>query len=168
MVDIIPMGPGTRSVICLASLVVVLDLSAQPMGEDPQLDREFYNYHLDQMPADYSPSEETLEKNLFFALRRIIPGDDPQDGYDYVDAMGPRDFIYQRVGLDRPFVRGIFRELPHLRRTPFMYILKTGPYLVFVSFVTDPARFILNEYQAHTVRGQQSGAPESEENTDDG
>lgn len=117
-----------------------------------QLDREFYNDYLDSIPNDWEPDEGLLESNLFAALKRVLPREDPFDAPDFLKTLQPNQLEYKRVTVDSPFIRGLFREAPYLKQTGYMWIIKSGPYMVFLSYQSDPERYTVAEFQNLVIK----------------
>lgn len=126
-----------------------------------QLDREFYNDYLDQLPNEWAPDAELLKSNLFAALKRVLPREDPFDGPAYLKKLQPDGLEYKRVTTDSPFIRGLFREAGYLKKTKYMWIVKSGPYMIFLTYQSDPERYTVAEYQNLVIKkkpaGEQSG-----------
>lgn len=128
--------------------------SARQLAQAPagDLDKEFYNDYLDSLPNERQQRRETLERNLLTAVQRVIPREDPFEGRSFAAGLTVQALRYERVTVASPFIRGLFAELPYLKETEYMWIVRTGPYLVFVSFRADPERFILGEHQSRVVK----------------
>lgn len=120
-----------------------------PAGD---LDKEFYNDYLDSLPNERQQRRETLERNLLTAVQRVIPREDPFEGQAFAAGLTAQALRYERVTVASPFIRGLFAELPYLKETEYMWIVRAGAYLVFVSFRADPERFILGEHQSRVVK----------------
>jgi hypothetical protein len=120
-----------------------------PAGD---LDKEFYNDYLDSLPNERQQRRETLERNLLTAVQRVIPREDPFEGQAFAAGLTAQALRYERVSVASPFIRGLFAELPYLKETEYMWIVRAGAYLVFVSYRADPERFILGEHQSRVVK----------------
>ena len=127
-------------------------LFAQTNDESEQFAREFYNEYLDSLPDRRALSDALLRRNIMDALRRILPSEDTDNGQTYIDTLDPDGVSYHKVTLRSPFVRGLLSELPHIRATDYMYIIKTGPYMLFITYRADPRRFTIAPYQNQTIR----------------
>ena len=147
---------GSVLSLCFAGLASGprADLWAQGSGSNDldQLDREFYNEYLDSIPDDWRPDKKLLEQNLFDTLKRVLPREDPFDGPEYIKKIQPDQLEYKRITTDSPFVRGLFKEAPYLKQTKYMWIVKSGPYLVFISYEADPERYTLSEFQNLVIK----------------
>ncbi|MEQ9367179.1 MAG: hypothetical protein RIF32_23300 [Leptospirales bacterium] len=153
-------GPGTRN------------LQAQSAGSDgasdaKQLDREFYNDYLDSIPNDWEPDQALLESNLFAAIKRVLPREDPFDAPAYLKTLEPDQLEYKRVSADSPFIRGLFQEAPYLRQTEYMWIIKSGPYMVFLTYRSDPERYTVAEYQNLVIKKKPAEKSGSEHKSPD-
>lgn len=126
---------------------------AAQAASDPglELDKEFYNDYLDSLPNERQVRKEILERNLLTAVSRSIEREDPFQGPAFIRGLNVSALRYQRVTRLSPFVRGIFNELPYLKETEFMWIVRAGNYIVFVSYRANPERFVQSEYQIHTI-----------------
>jgi hypothetical protein len=155
-------GPETR----LAWPGPALHAQAANNSTD-QLDREFYNEYLDSLPDTWAPNPEILQSNLFATLRRILPREDPFEGPEYLRSLTPDGFEYKRVTLDSPFVRGLFKEAPYLQKTAYMWIVKSGPYLIFVSYRADPERYTLSEHQNLVIKKRPPDKSDDRHKADD-
>lgn len=127
-------------------------LRAQSREGADQLDREFYNDYLDSIPDDWQPDEGLLESNLFAALKRVLPKEDPFDAPDFLKNLQPDQLEYKRVTTDSAFIRGLFREAPYLKQTEYMWVVKSGPYMVFVTYLSDPERYTVAEFQNLVIK----------------
>ncbi len=127
------------------------DIHAQQQ-QAPQLDREFYNKYLDSMPDERVLRNETLLNNLARVVKKLVPREDPYEGPAHVRGLDPKTLLYGPVDPNSPFVRGIMKELPYLRITPYMYVIKSGPYIIFATFRVDPRAFITAEHQSKTIK----------------
>ncbi len=116
-----------------------------------KLDREFYNDYLDSIPDPNPRRKKVLETNLLQIIKRNVPRRDINGGREYAKTVKITDLVYKRVTLGSPFVRGIFKEIRYLKPTPHMYIVKTGKYMIFMTFVVDPRRFIVTSKQIKIV-----------------
>lgn len=142
----------------LILLLLLPDAGASVLRDFPvsrlcaqDLDREFYNDYLDSLPDERVLRKNTLEENLLRVLKRIIPREDPESGNPFVRTLKKGDFHYQRVTEESAFIRGLFQELPYLKPTEFMWVVKTGPYMLFVTFRFDPRRYLISEQQTRLV-----------------
>ena len=155
--------------IALALLVLAPGLPPGP--PDPPalgvcaepLDQEFYNDYLDSLPNERLESKRTLERNLLRVARTIIPREDFKRGPEFARSLDIAGLTYDKVTRDSPFVRGIMKEMPYIKETQFMWIVKAGRYLIFVTFKADPRRFAVTAHQTRTVIKQdpKSASPES-------
>lgn len=140
-----------------ASLIITILFFLLGVGETryfilaEDLDKEFYNDYLDSLPNEKTLQEKKLVHNLFKVIKRIIPREDTINGPSFVKHMKRKNITYKRVNRRSVFVRGIFKELRYIKNTPFMWIAKIGPYMLFVTFKADPRLFIQAEYQTVTV-----------------
>lgn len=115
------------------------------------LDQEYYNDYLDSLPDERVQSQRTLERNLLRVVQTVIPREDFKDGPDFARGLKESDLKYDQVTRDSVFVRGIFKEMPYLKETPYMWIVKAGRYLIFVTFRADPRRFSVTFHQTRAV-----------------
>lgn len=127
------------------------------------LARDFYNSYLDSLPDPRIQRKELLESNLLGSLKRVIPGADPiGGGAAFAEKLEMKDVSYSRVDRTSPFVRGILKELPHLKVEPFMFIARAGPYMAFLCYRADPYRYRVKETDDfHVVRRKEGGEPAS-------
>ena len=144
------------TLICLVGSLVFspgLLLSQSSSGSSKgKLDKDFYNDYLDNLPNPRERKEKVLRNNLLRVARRAILLEDPNDGKSYVkNKLKEKDIVYEVVTEESPFIRGLFHEVPYLKPTSYMWIMKTGPYLIFVSFKADPMVYICAEYQTRTL-----------------
>lgn len=121
-------------------------------GNADDLDKRFYNEYLDSLPNRYVQRKALLEQNLLDTARTMIPREDPFEGAEVARRLQAADLEYQRVTLESAFVRGLFAELNYLRETEFMYVVRAGGYLVFMSFRADPSRFTIDAYQTRVIK----------------
>ena len=149
---------GSRNNIITGSyLFIFLSIPAffAPLAAEeprsPDLEKEFYNDYLDSLPDVRAMRKKTLERNLLTAVKRIVPREDPLKGPDHVRALEAKALIYKKIKADTVFVRGIFHEMPYLRPTPYMWIVKSGSYMLFVTFRVDPRKYIVNPFQVRAV-----------------
>lgn len=143
----------TKSMSGVILTIGAFVMQASLFGQTPKtgMDKEFYNDYLDSLPNEYAQKKETLENNLIRVIKRVVPREDPINGKDRVKNVKPGEFVYEQVDNKSPFVRGIFKELPTLRPTKFMYVIKMEPYHIFVTFEVDPKRMIVMETQSKTL-----------------
>ncbi|MCR9144740.1 MAG: hypothetical protein NXI24_21050 [bacterium] len=129
------------------------ELRAQSSGSgESDLDREFYNDYLDSIPNDWEPDPALLKSNLFAALKRVLPREDPFEAPAYIEKLQPDQLEYKRVTTESAFVRGLFQEAPYLRQTEYMWVIKSGPYMIFLTFQSDPERYTVAEYQNLVIK----------------
>ena len=126
------------------------------------LDQEYYNDYLDSLPDERAQSKFTLERNLLRVARTIIPREDFKQGPDFARNLKEADLRYEKVTRASAFVRGIMKEMPYLKETEYMWIVKAGRYLVFVTFKADPRRFMVTAHQTRAVIKQEQQSPPSE------
>lgn len=149
--------PGSLRLICLV-LAAVLTAPAPAFarsgtgGEADQLDRDFYNEYLDSVPDEWAPNPLLLQANLFASLKRVLPREDPFDGSDYLKTVKPEELQYKRLTEESPFARGLFKEAPYLKKTQYMWIIRSGPYMVFLSYTSDPQRYTVAEHQNLVIK----------------
>lgn len=125
------------------------DLGAAP------LDEEYYNDYLDSLPDERVATKRALEKNLLRVAQTIIPREDFKLGPEFAKTLTESDLKYEKVTRDSPFVRGIMKEMPYLKETQYMWIVKAGRYLIFVTFKADPRRFSVTAHQTRAVIKQE-------------
>ncbi|MBX7058591.1 MAG: hypothetical protein K1X75_11045 [Leptospirales bacterium] len=147
----------------LLCALAIHSAASQPASA-ADLDREFYNDYLDSLPNERQVRQETLERNLLSAVVRNIPREDPFSGPQFVRNLTASGLRYQRITRASAFVRGIFQELPYLKETEFMWIVRAGNYTVFVSYRANPERFVQSEFQIHTIV---RSAPPADSHSDD-
>lgn len=147
--------------LALLGLLVPVGVRADAPADD--LARDFYNSYLDSLPDPRIQRKELLESNLLGSLKRVIPGADPiGGGAAFAERLEMKDVLYSRVDRTSPFVRGILKELPHLRVEPFMFIARAGPYMAFLCYRADPYRYRVKETDDfHVVRRKEGGEPAS-------
>lgn len=131
------------------ALLAAAPLSAQ---EVKGLDREFYNAYLDSLPNEKKQRAAMVKKNLLAFLKKTIPREDPENGISFAAALKDDSFQYEEVFQDTPYVRGMMREIPGFKTEKFMYIIKTGPYLIFAGFNVNPALYVTAESQRRLIR----------------
>jgi hypothetical protein len=136
-------------ILWLLALLALTDLSAQ---EVKGLDREFYNAYLDSLPNEKKQRTAMVKKNLLAFLKKTIPREDPEAGTSFAAGLKEDAFQYEEVFQDTPYVRGMLREIPGFRTDKFMYIIKTGPYLIFAGFNVNPALYVTAESQRRLIR----------------
>jgi hypothetical protein len=137
-------------------------LLSLPVGaqEIRGLDKEYYNAYLDSLPNEKKKRLETLKKNLLSMLKKVIPREDPDHGQSYAEKLTVESFQFEEISAQSPFVRGMIKEIPGLRPDKFMFVVKTGPYLVYVAFNVNPGQFITSESQQHVIiRAVDEGHP---------
>lgn len=132
--------------------------SDPPASAADDFARDFYNSYLDSLSDPRVQRKELLESNLVRSLQRILPGSDPLGGgAAYAEKLQAKDLTYARVDRTNPFVRGILKELPHLKVEPFMFIVRSGPYIVFLCYRADPFRYRVKETDDfHVVRRKEA------------
>lgn len=136
-----------RVILCLWAAALPRVLAAED-----RLDKQFYNDYLDSLPNERLQQTALLEKNLLRVVVRSIRSEDSLDGPAYTKNLQTSALKYEVVATDSAFARGIFKELPYLKPTKFMWIVSTGPYMIFVSFLVDPRLFITGEFQTRVVK----------------
>lgn len=159
--------PAAAFVLLLLALMGGSVVSAQSGGEADQLDRDFYNEYLDSVPDEWAPDPLLLQANLFASLKRVLPREDPFESEDYLKSLKPEQLEYKRVTNDSPFVRGLFKEAPYLKQTGYMWIIRSGPYLVFLSYTSDPQRYTIAEYQNLVIKKGDAKKDKSEHKSED-
>lgn len=126
---------------------------------DHELDREFYNDYLDAIPDERVRRKEILEQNLLRVARTVIPREDSDQGQKFADSLKAADLTYGQVTRESPFVRGIFKEMPYLKETAYMWVVKSGRYIIFVTYRADPRLFLVTAHQTRTVLKPVKDAP---------
>jgi len=137
-----------RTILC----AILLLPFALPAEEVKGLDKEFYNAYLDGLPDEKKQRLVTLQKNLATILKRVIPREDPDHGLEFIKTLKPETLVFEELTIDSPFVRGMLKEIPGFRADKFMYIVKTGPYLVYAAFSVNPKLYITDESQRLLIR----------------
>ncbi len=127
-------------------------VSLHALGAEDRLDKQFYNDYLDSLPNERLQQNALLEKNLLRVAVRAISREDSLEGPAYTKNLQTSALKYEIVAADSPFVRGIFKELPYLKPTKYMWIIGSGPYVIFVSFLADPRLFLTGEFQTRVVK----------------
>ncbi|EHQ04546.1 hypothetical protein Lepil_4068 [Leptonema illini DSM 21528] len=158
---------GLYAVLCL---LTATSLAAQTSEEpDPsQLARDFYNGYLDSLPDPRKQQRALLEQNLLKSLKRILPKEDPFDGRQVADGLQVSDLAFARVQRTDPFVRGILKELPHLKEEEFMYIVRFGSYMAFLCYRADPMKFRVDETPNYMlIKKKPASDGEKEQSTED-
>lgn len=137
--------------IGLLLLAFALPLSAQ---EVKGLDKEFYNAYLDSLPDEKKQRAAMLKKNLLAFLKKTIPREDPENGPAYIQTLKDDGFQYEEIFEDTPYVRGMRREIPGFRTDKYMFIVKSGPYIIFAGYNVNPALYVTSETQRRLIRVQ--------------
>lgn len=129
------------------------------LAAEDRLDKQFYNDYLDSLPNERLQQTALLEKNLLRVAVRAISREDSIDGPAFTKNLKTSSLKYEIVSSDSPFVRGIFKELPYLKPTKYMWIVASGPYVIFVSFLADPRLFLTGEFQTRVVKKSKGQGP---------
>ncbi len=129
-------------------LFLTLPLAAQ---EIKGLDKEFYNAYLDNLPDEKKKRLQMLKKNLLNLLQKVIPREDPDNGPAFAGKLNADAFQFEELNAQSPFVRGMAKEIPGFRQDKFMYIIKTGPYLVYAAFDANPGLYVTSETQRYVI-----------------
>ena len=135
--------------VCLAAPTLFAQSEA---GDNEDFAKDLYNEYLDNLPDDWAANEEKLRENLMRSFRVVLRREDPLESKAFLASFRSQDLQFQRVNMTMPFVRGLFKEASHLKPTEFMYIVKTGPYIVLFTYRADPRRFIMSEYQNKFIK----------------
>ncbi|MCB1160527.1 MAG: hypothetical protein H7A25_21720 [Leptospiraceae bacterium] len=119
---------------------------AKIMGDDLDLDREFYSTYFLIDPLDYKKEQENnqkerVEENLLFHLRNEIRKRDKRNEHVLRD-LNLSTMRYQKVNEDSPWLKKIRADiLGNLSITEYIYIAKYKSYLCLIIFEMDPRRF---------------------------
>lgn len=138
-----------------ASLLVALTFAwALPaMAQEIKgLDKEFYNAYLDSLPNEKKQRLEMLQKNLVTVLKRVIPREDPDHGAAYLPNIKIETMQFEELQPNSPFVRGMQKEIPGFRMDKHMFIIKSGPYLIYAAFAVNPRLYVTGETQRFLIR----------------
>lgn len=136
-------------ILWLLAMLPWVPLSAQ---EVKGLDREFYNAYLDSLPNEKKQRTVMLKKNLLAFLKKTIPREDPDNGISFAAGLKEDSFQYEEIFMDTPYLRGMMREIPGFKPDKFMYIVKSGPYLIFAGFNVNPALYVTSESERRLIR----------------
>lgn len=122
--------------------------------EQPEsgLDQEYYDSYLDQKSDPEAGKKERLEQNLLRMLKTTLPREDTFDGGDYAKKLQPGGFEYEKISRQSMYTRGIFHELGYMVPSDYMYIIKTGPYLILAIYEGDPERFLLDVQRVKVLK----------------
>lgn len=128
-----------------------------------KLDEEYYDSYLDSRKDPNAKNRERLEGNLLRMLKSILPREDTFGGDDYAKKLKIGDFEYEKISRESMYTRGILHELEYMMPSDYMYIVKTGPYLVLAIYEGDPERFLLDVQRVKLLKkeGPSSDHPDS-------
>ncbi len=121
------------------------------------LDQDYYNSYLDGKKDPEAGRKGRLENNLLRMLKSVLPREDTFEGADYAKKLKSGDFEYEKISRDSMYTRGIFHELGYMVPSDYMYIVKTGPYLVLAIYEGDPERFLLDVQRTRVVKKGANG-----------
>ena len=117
-----------------------------------KLDQEYYDSYLDSKKNPDAAKKERLENNLLRMLKSILPREDTFGGADYAKKVKPGDFEYEKIDRESMYTRGILHELEYMVPSDYMYVVKTGPYLILAIYEGDPERFLLDVQRVKVVK----------------
>ena len=128
-----------------------------------KLDEEYYDSYLDSKKDPEAGNKEWLESNLLRMLKSVLPREDTSGGADYAKKLKAGDFEYEKITRESMYTRGIFHELGYIVPSEYMYIVKSGPYLVLAIYEGNPERFLLDVQRTKVLKkgGNPSDHPDS-------
>lgn len=122
------------------------------------LDQDYYDSYMDGHKDPEADRKDRLENNLLRMLKSVLPREDTFEGADYVKKLNVGDFEYEKINRDSMYTRGIFHELGYIVPSDYMYVVKSGPYLVLAIYEGDPERFLLDVQRIKVVKKGKNSA----------
>jgi len=146
----------TKKRLFLPILGLILTFISFPQAWDAPLtaekaDEKFYHDFLDSLPDRRQQNKKTMENNFFRAVKKHIVVNDPTNGKKFVKNITTKDLTYRRISTESRYTRGIFKEMPYLKPTPYMWIVECGPYTLLLTYPVDPALYLVDENQAKVL-----------------
>ncbi len=155
-------------ITALILLLFSVGISAQEAGKDKpststeedgeahkdgkSLDKEYYEYYFKTLPNTDLLEKEKLEYNLIRSLKLELRKRDTQKmNPEELKKVNSRSVRYERVFEDSIWMRGIRKQLQHLKFREYMYVVVYEKYYCFISYEMNPARYIQEPYQVQLI-----------------
>jgi hypothetical protein len=123
--------------------------------KDGSLDREYFETYYRYLPENAPKNKAKLEYNLIKNLKReILSKNYSKSTLEKIKEINPSNIQYERITRDSRWMRGIKKALPHLKEMEYMYIVKHGDYLCFISFAMNPEDYLFEPHQMELVYNQ--------------
>ncbi|TGK01952.1 hypothetical protein EHQ53_14530 [Leptospira langatensis] len=116
------------------------------------LDKEYYEYYFKTLPNTDTLEKEKLEYNLIRSLKLELRKRDAEKmNPEELKKVNASSVRYERVFEDSIWMRGIRKQLGHLKFKDYMFVIVYDKYYCFISYEMNPARYIQEPYQVQLI-----------------
>lgn len=116
------------------------------------LDKEYYEYYFKTLPDIDQLEKAKLEYNLIRSLKlELRKRDTEKMNSEELKKVNASSVRYERVFEDSIWMRGIRKQMQHLKFREYMYVVVYDKYYCFISYEMNPARYILEPYQVQLI-----------------
>lgn len=124
----------------------------QEHTESYGLDKEYYEKYYKYLPENIGKTKAKLEYNLIKNLKREIVGRNySKESLAKIKEINPSNIQYERVTRNSKWVRGIQKALPHIKEKEYMYVVKHGEYMCFMTFDVNPENYIFEPHYRELI-----------------
>ncbi|MBE7413445.1 MAG: hypothetical protein L6Q54_06585 [Leptospiraceae bacterium] len=115
------------------------------------MDKEYYEYYFTTLPDSAKLKKEKLEFNLIKTFKTEINKRDYPACKDLLPQITAKSVQYEKVTPESIWVRGIKDVLGYLPYKEYMYIIKFQKYLAYISYETDPSKYVQAPFQMELI-----------------
>ncbi|PKA16248.1 hypothetical protein [Leptospira haakeii] len=116
------------------------------------LDKEYFEYYFKTLPNTDIIEKEKLEYNLIRSLKFELKKVDPEKmSPEELKKVNSSSVRYERVFEDSIWMRGIRKQMGHIRFKEYMYVIVYNKYYCFISYEMNPSRYIQTPFQVQLI-----------------